>query len=158
MAVGVRPVTGEDELLLLEWANDPVTRAAGFSPDPIPLSVHRRWLARRLADPDVGRVWIGEEDGRPVGMVRVEPDDDGVLVVSVSVADAERGRGTSRPLLLAGLEGVGAADPGRRFRAWIRPSNGASVRLFRVAGFAQPAVRPVVPEGAPPDVVVLERD
>jgi RimJ/RimL family protein N-acetyltransferase len=156
--VSVRPATGDDETLLLEWSNDPVSRAAGFAPDPIPPDVHHRWLARRLADPTVGRIWIGEEGGRPVGMVRVEPADDGLLVVSVSVATAERGRGRSRPLLEAGLAAARAAAPGGRFRAWIRPTNAASVRLFSGAGFVQPAVRPVAPEGAPPDVVVLERD
>ncbi len=158
MSVSVRPATADDEALLLAWANDPAARAAGFAPDPIPPDVHHRWLARRLADPTAGRIWIGEEGGRPVGMVRVEPADDGLLVVSVSVAAAERGGGRSGPLLEAGLVAARAAEPGRRFRAWIRPSNGASVRLFRGAGFAQPAVLPVAPEGAPPDVVVLERD
>ena len=158
MSVSVRPATADDEALLLEWANDPAARAAGFWPDPIPPDIHHRWLARRLADPSVGRIWIGLEDRQPIGMVRVEPADGGLLVVSVSVAAAERGRGRSRSLLEAGLVAARAAEPGHRFRAWIRPSNGASVRLFRGAGFAQPAVRPVAPEGAPPDVVVLERD
>jgi RimJ/RimL family protein N-acetyltransferase len=154
----VRPATADDEALLLAWANDPTARAAGFSPDPIRPDVHERWLARRLADPTVGRIWIGEESGRPVGMVRVEPAEDGLLVVSVSVAAEERGRGRSRPLLEAGLAAARPAEPGRRFRAWIRPSNAASVRLFRGAGFTRPAIRPVAPVGAPPDVVVLERD
>ena len=158
MTVTVRPATADDEALLLDWASDPVARAAGFSPDPIPPDAHHRWLARRLADPTVGRIWIGEEAGRPVGMVRVEPADDGLLVVSVSVAAAERGSGRSRPQLEAGLAAARAAEPGRRFRAWIRPSNVASVRLFGGAGFSRPAARPVAPVGAPPDVVVLERD
>jgi RimJ/RimL family protein N-acetyltransferase len=158
VTVTVRPAGADDERLLLEWANDPAARAAGFSPDPIPPDVHHRWLARRLVDPSVGRIWIGEEDGRPIGMVRVEPADDDVLVVSVAVAREVRGSGRSRPLLETGLAAARTAEPGRRFRAWIRPSNGASVRLFRGAGFARPAVRPVAPEGAPPDVVVLERD
>jgi RimJ/RimL family protein N-acetyltransferase len=158
VTVTVRPAGADDERLLLEWANDPVARAAGFSPDPIPADVHHRWLARRLVDPSVGRIWIGEEDGRPIGMVRVEPADDDVLVVSVAVAREVRGSGRSRPLLETGLAAARTAEPGRRFRAWIRPSNGASVRLFRGAGFARPAVGPVAPAGAPPDVVVLERD
>jgi UDP-2,4-diacetamido-2,4,6-trideoxy-beta-L-altropyranose hydrolase len=158
VTVTVRPATADDEALLLEWANEPAARAAGFSPDPIPPDVHHRWLAGRLADPTVGRIWIGEEGGRPVGMVRVEPADDDVLVVSVAIARDARGSGRSRPLLDAGLAAARNAEPGRRLRAWIRPTNAASMRLFRGAGFAQPAVRPVAPEGAPPDVVVLERD
>ena len=91
-------------------------------------------------------------------MVRVEPAGDGVGVVSIAVAAEARGGGRSRPLLEAGLDAARPANPGRRFRAWIRPDNVPSIRLFRDAGFTGPAVRPATPAGAPPDVVVLERD
>src|SRR6185503_8186382 len=46
--VTLRPATAADEALLLVWANDVGTRAAGFRPDPISAEDHRRWLADRL--------------------------------------------------------------------------------------------------------------
>src|SRR5690606_2633534 len=46
-----RPVTAGDEKLLLEWANDPITRSNAFNPAPIPPADHHNWLTRRLARP-----------------------------------------------------------------------------------------------------------
>jgi len=47
-AVRLRRATASDADLLLDWANDPVTRAASFHPDPIDRSGHVRWLAARV--------------------------------------------------------------------------------------------------------------
>lgn len=131
----VRPAGPRDEALLLDWSNDPVTRASGFHPDPIPPDEHRRWLARRLAD-ERGGLWIGEVDGVPVGTVRVDLDADGSAEVGISVAPALRGRGLARPLLVAGLAAARERSDVARFVAVVRPANAASLGLFRGAGFA----------------------
>lgn len=158
MTITVRPAEPDDERRILDWANDPVTRAAGFSPEPIAAEVHHAWFERRLADPGLGRIWIGLEDGRPIGVVRIEPAADGPLVVSIALDPAERGHGRSGPLLDAGLAAARAVLPGATFRAWIRPDNRPSLALFDRAGFRPPAVRPREPAGAGPDAVVVERD
>ena len=49
-ALRVRPVTESDEALLLEWANDRLTRQNAFSSAPISASEHRKWFRRRLGD------------------------------------------------------------------------------------------------------------
>ncbi len=136
--ITVRPATADDAHLLLAWANEPSTRAAGFHPDPIDPDTHRRWLADRLATP--GRpLFVGLDDGVPVGPVRIDVDEDGRAEVGISVAEAARGRGTGSALLGAGLDAALAdgADgpPIRTFVARIRPDNAASVALFAGAGF-----------------------
>lgn len=158
MTIKVRPAEPGDEERVIDWANDPAARAAGFAPEPILPDVHHAWFARRLADPGLGRIWIGLDDGRPIGVVRVEPAVDGPFVVSIALDPAERGHGRSGPLLDAGLAAARSVRPGATFRAWIRADNGPSRALFERAGFRPPAVRPTVPSGAGPDAIVVERD
>jgi RimJ/RimL family protein N-acetyltransferase len=156
--VTIRPASASDEALILDWANDPDTRAASFRVEPIAPEAHHSWFIRHLREPDQSRIWIGLRNGRPVGIVRVDRESDGTLGVSVGLDRTERGHGRSRPLLEAGLAAARLAFPGARFRAWIRPTNHASLALFQGAGFTAPQNRPILAPGAPPDVVVLERD
>lgn len=130
----VRPVTAADADLLLEWTNDPLTRAASFHPEPIDRFGHLRWLAARLSSPRTG-FWIGEIEGVPVGQARVEVDERGVGEVSISVAPAARGAGTGRALLAAALGEARRTLPVTVFLARVRPENERSLALFRDAGF-----------------------
>jgi RimJ/RimL family protein N-acetyltransferase len=132
----IRPATAADARLLLEWANDPGTRAAGFHPQPIDAATHGRWLAQRLASPS-SRLLIGVAEDHAVGQVRLDGEADGRVEVGIAVAPDARGRGVGRDLLAAAL-GVARADPGldaRFFVARIRPDNVASIALFAGAGF-----------------------
>jgi len=156
--VSVRPATARDRDRLLDWANDPVTRAAGFSLDRIDPEAHRQWFARRLAEPDQGRIWIGRLGRRTIGVIRVDRAPDHSLAVGIALDPAARGRGLSRPLLEAGLAAARVVFPGSTFRAWIRADNAASLSLFRAAGFVPAMSRALTkPTGASRDVVVLER-
>lgn len=134
--ITLRPVTEHDEALLLAWANDPVTRAAGFRPAPISPSDHHRWLSSRLSSAS-GRSFIGMSGTTPIGQVRLDRDPDGLVEIGISVAPEARGRGIGRSLL------EGALDAARHdtelaptaFVARIRPDNAASIALFSGAGF-----------------------
>ena len=131
-AVRLRRVTSSDADLLLEWANDPVTRAASFHPDPIDRAGHVAWLASRLSSPATG-FWIGEaDDGWPIGQVRVEGGE-----ISISVAPNSRGKGLGRALLAAAVDEAGRTLPVARVLARVRLDNPASLALFRGAGFLE---------------------
>lgn len=134
--VRVRPVVAADADLLLEWANDPVTRAASFHPATIDQAAHRRWLAGRLASATTA-FWIGEADGSPVGQVRVELAPDGTGEVGISVAPATRGTGIGRELLAAALAETARTLPVATFLARVRLDNERSFALFQGAGFVE---------------------
>jgi len=126
----------DDAGRLLAWANDPVTRAAGYHPAPIHQATHARWLAERLASPS-SRMFIGMEGDRPVGQVRLDAEADGRLEVGISVAPEARGRGVGHAMLEAALAAA-RADPDlpvMAFVARIRPDNAPSLALFAGAGF-----------------------
>jgi UDP-2,4-diacetamido-2,4,6-trideoxy-beta-L-altropyranose hydrolase len=132
----LRPAGSADEALLLTWANDPGTRAAGFYPDPISADDHHRWLAERLASRS-GRLLIGLVDDEPIGQIRLDRHPDGRVEVGIAVAPEARGRGIGRRLLGLALDEARrdpALDP-VAFSARIRPDNAASIALFTAAGF-----------------------
>ncbi|HSW42414.1 MAG TPA: GNAT family N-acetyltransferase [Patescibacteria group bacterium] len=151
----LRPARFADAGRLLEWANDPATRAASFGREPIEWAAHVRWLGAVLADPD-RRLWIAEEAGTAVGQVRVDRTPDGVGVVSLGLGPAARGRGLGRALLGLGLAAAVRELGISRARAVVRSGNLASRRLFEGAGFTGVVTPDLAP--AHPDGLVLERD
>jgi RimJ/RimL family protein N-acetyltransferase len=135
-AVELRDARPDDEDLVLGWANDPATRAAGFAPDPIEPEQHHRWFSERLGSA-TDRLLIGFLEGKPVGQVRLDRGDDGAVEVGIAVAPGERERGVGGALLRAAVARA-REDPAltpRRFVARIRPTNEHSVALFTRAGF-----------------------
>ena len=137
-AITLRPASESDASLLLTWANDPVTRAAGFAPRPITPDEHRAWLASRLLSTS-SRLLIGTIGDTPVGQVRLDREPNGRVEVGISIAPEARGRGVGGMLLRSAL------DEARRdvqlsatgFAARIRPDNPVSIALFTGAGFRQ---------------------
>ena len=136
--VGLRRVTVDDADTLLTWANDPAVREASFSARPIDRDQHIAWLTARLADPACA-MWMGlaRSDATPIGVVRFERDAAGVAVVSIIVAAEARGHGFGAVLLDDGLAAARTALRPSAFRAWVRPTNEVSIRLFEGAGFQQ---------------------
>lgn len=133
-SVVLRLAAAADEKVLLRWANDPETRRASLRSETIDPATHAAWFASRLADPD-GRLWIGLVDDQPIGQLRIERTTEGDGEVSIAVAPEARGRGLSRPLLLAGLVAAREELGVRRFVALVRQENDRSLALFRGAGF-----------------------
>ncbi|HLL25762.1 MAG TPA: GNAT family N-acetyltransferase, partial [Kofleriaceae bacterium] len=52
------------------WNAADDVRALSNDCRPIPLDEHLAWYARRIASPDP--MWIVEEDGDPIGVVRID--------------------------------------------------------------------------------------
>ena len=152
--ITLRAATSDDAALLLEWANDPATRAASFDRDPIAWNAHVEWLAGVLEDPD-RRLWIAEEAGVAVGQVRIDRSPDGVGVVSIGLADGARGRGLGSAVLRNGLSAAAGTLGISRARAVVRASNVASRRLFEGAGFRAVAGEPPADS---PETLVLETE
>jgi RimJ/RimL family protein N-acetyltransferase len=147
-----RSASLDDSHDLFGWRNDPLTRAASGSQDPVSRSEHDRWFAASLAS---ARRWIyiavDTADETRVGMCRFDLDDDGDSAeVSINLDPARRGTGLAYPV----LEGAIArfrSDTGSAIEltATIRATNEASARTFRKAGFV------LASSGAPFDYYVL---
>jgi len=118
---------------MLDWANDPETRAVSFHSDPISEAAHSAWFAESLAG--ARDLYIIEWDGAPIGLVRLDPLIEREAIVSLTIAPEFRGRGLG-PTALAVLAKK-ASDLGiSRLLAKIRKTNTRSQRTFERAGFA----------------------
>jgi RimJ/RimL family protein N-acetyltransferase len=145
--LSLRRALTEDEARLLEWRNEPVTRTASFTTAEIRPDEHHLWFERKLADPGCAMM-IVEEDGRPVGQLRLDLIAPEVAEVSIGLAPGERGRGIGRQALrLAAGEALGILGA-RTLRALVRPDNVSSLNAFEAAGF--------VIRREDPEIVLLE--
>jgi RimJ/RimL family protein N-acetyltransferase len=146
MTVTLRPARAGDAPLLLAWRNDPDTRRWSFSDAVVAPDAHAAWLAARLRDPET-LLLVAEEDGAPVGQVRLDREEGGVGVVSITVAPEARGRGLGLAMLTALRD---RPDLGvTTLRALVLPANERSLTLFSRAGYRD--------AGRSDDAVVLER-
>jgi UDP-2,4-diacetamido-2,4,6-trideoxy-beta-L-altropyranose hydrolase len=148
-ALYLRPGAEDDSRRLWEWVNDPVTRQASFSSEPIPWDEHAAWFARRLQDPDSVMYLACDEEDNPVAFVRFDIDGS-VAAIGINVAPDQRGKGYGTEAIRLAGERLAAERSIDRIDAYIRPENQASLRAFAKAGYegrepctvkGQPAVR-----------------
>jgi UDP-2,4-diacetamido-2,4,6-trideoxy-beta-L-altropyranose hydrolase len=127
-----RRVKSEDCRIIWEWANDPITRAASFSSEPIAWETHVEWFYRKLDDRFCVFLIAEAVDGTPVGQVRYDRDKN-KWIISVSVAPEFRGLGYGTAIIALSLDEFQY----RHFavHAYIKPDNLASIRAFEKAGF-----------------------
>ncbi|MGE0441739.1 MAG: GNAT family N-acetyltransferase [Gemmatimonadales bacterium] len=132
----LRLATFGDARRLLDWANDPGTRAASGGRDEIPWDRHLQWLASRLQD-DSALVFVGESAvGEAVGSIRFETEDGWrSAVLSYVVAPDSRGRGFGRALLVEGVAAIRRIHPAAVLGAEVQLDNPRSVRLFESLGW-----------------------
>jgi RimJ/RimL family protein N-acetyltransferase len=143
-----RHATPGDETLLLEWANDRLTRSTAFSPEPIPLATHQAWLARRLRDIDNCRLYIVQTgSGEPMGQVRFErvPGSTGEWEVHYALGPLFRGRQLGLCLLRDALAAHAAEFPGDGVLGRVKKDNKPSRNIFERLDFAsQPSDDPAI--------------
>lgn len=100
--VHVRRATMDDARRLFDWRNDEETRAQSRTTEPVQWEGHVKWLEHSLKKPpEVRLLCIAEKDGEPIGTVRADMRNDGCTEISYTIAPAARGRGLSKPMVLA---------------------------------------------------------
>jgi UDP-2,4-diacetamido-2,4,6-trideoxy-beta-L-altropyranose hydrolase len=132
----LRPAGAVDELLLLEWANDPGTRRFAINRAQIAADQHRQWLSTRLDDANCTML-IGEDpQGLPLGQVRFDFHSDiHEATINISVDVALRGSGVGSILLREAIATWRKQYPHTPIIAEVVVGNEASRRLFSSAGF-----------------------
>lgn len=126
--LALRPALLSDASRLLEWRNAPEVRAASRHTEEIDLATHLRWLGKALADPG-RKIFIAEQGGAPVGMIRADRMEDGIWELSWLVAPDFRQKGLGKVLLKSLFDIIQAP-----VRAEIKDWNLASIRMAEAAG------------------------
>jgi UDP-2,4-diacetamido-2,4,6-trideoxy-beta-L-altropyranose hydrolase len=137
-ALVLRRARQDDSRLLWEWANDPEVRKFSFSQDPISWETHLQWFSKNLASPN-SLMYIAENgDGTPIGQIRYNIKDQEASV-SVSLAKAERGRGSGVVMIICGTLRCFADSRVKTIHADIKPENEISIGAFGAAGYSEGA-------------------
>ena len=129
----LREATMEDMDLLLEWANDPVTRANSFSTDPIPYENHVRWFTKLLANPH-SRQFILMVDEKPCGQCRADITD-GIAEIDCSIAPGERRHGYGDLMFNLLVERLKQEPEITTIRACVKTGNTGSEKCLLSSGF-----------------------
>lgn len=145
--VTLRAIRGDDASLVRAWRNDADAVRFSMSARPVSEVEHARWFATVLTDPQI-QLWIAEENGIPVGQVRVDLDGDSG-VFSIAVAASARGRGVGQRMLRLAVEEIERQHIVTTMTAVTHADNLASIHAFERVGFRR---RDVSDEG----FVVLE--
>lgn len=139
----VRRAQNADCRQVFEWANEPATRAASFSSEPIPWENHAAWFARKLHDLNCAFYFALDAQQRPVAQVRFDTEDR-EATISVSVDARARGGGTGSAVILAACREFFKTSHAETVSAFIKPENQPSLRAFARAGFEPAASDPSV--------------
>ncbi len=131
-AVMLRPATGADGDLLLEWQSHPGVRRHFRNPAVPTPEEHFRWLESKLSDP--GCLFnIIQHDSRPAGVVRLDRTGPTAFEVSILAAPGSERLGLARAGLLLARDLV----PDSSLVAEVLPANVAAQNLFRSAGYKE---------------------
>lgn len=136
IALKFRPVTANDEELILAWANDEEVRRNSFHSEVIDPKTHREWFEKKINDP-LCKIFIVLQGENPVGQIRIEIENQEPHV-DISVAKVNRGFGLGAEI----LQQIGPylRSKGFDFSSLIgvvKTQNRASQRAFEKAGFCE---------------------
>lgn len=130
-----RLAAAADEGLLLEWANDPVTRRNALMPGKIDPATHKQWFERRLNNSEGCRIYIAETaDAVPAGQIRFERVEGG-WEVHYALAPDFRGLGLGRQMLGQALATFAGEVGDVLVIGRVKSDNRASLRIFESLGF-----------------------
>ena len=126
----------EDERLLLEWANEPQTRANSFNTSLIDKEGHHSWFISRLASPDKCLIYVVENfGGKPLGQVRFEINRNGQWEIDYSLDSLLRGKGLGKVLLEAALNEFRIKHPDEVVTGKVKKTNVSSSKVFEALNF-----------------------
>ncbi len=129
--ITVRLAKESEAKSLFDWRNNPNIRAASEQRKPMIWEDHIKCLTHTLKS-DTQHVFIGEQDGLPIGVVRFSVKHDHALV-AIALVPGTQGKGFGKSLLALGLAQIESMP----IRARIRSDNGASRTCFAACGFVE---------------------
>jgi RimJ/RimL family protein N-acetyltransferase len=131
-----RPATENDADLFFAWANDREARNNSYNQEPIAYVDHVAWFNRKINSGNCRFYVFHDEDGKPVGQVRIEKTGNpGQALISVSVDKDHRGKGYSTEMLRLASDDFLADDASCTIVAYVFTSNEPSFRSFKSAGY-----------------------
>lgn len=123
--------------MIWEWRNDPITRKMFVKSEKVSWEEHTSWYEKVLLD-KCRKLYLGEEGGIPIGVVRFDKCDDEEYVyeVSINISPTGRRKGFGKQLLPNGIRRLlKEVDNCKFIRAEVKKGNESSNKLFMSCGF-----------------------
>jgi spore coat polysaccharide biosynthesis protein SpsF (cytidylyltransferase family)/RimJ/RimL family protein N-acetyltransferase len=134
--LSLRLAVASDVKLLFEWVNTPSSlKNKEKSSTPIEWSAHQNWFNKRLNNPNV-RIWIVERNKQAIGQVRVEYDNN-KLLIDIFIDSLFKGNDYGLKALKLLIKQCQVTYPGVPLHAIIKNENYPSLNLFRRADFQE---------------------
>ena len=128
-----RPISEKDCMLLLEWTNEPETRANSFNTNQITLKDHTIWFNKTLLNPNT-IYFICLVNKIAAGLVRFDIRE-AYTTVGINISNVFRGKGLS-PIFLKDCSLLYFLHQNTTINAFIKPQNIASIKAFEKAGYS----------------------
>ena len=129
----LRKINKKDESLLFNWVNDSDVRKWSFNKKSIRLDGHKIWFKRKLSDKNV-LIWILEDENVPAGMVRLEKEENNILL-NYLIAPHSRGKRLATKMLKMAMVEMNKYWINVKVLAYTLPENIASIKSLENAGF-----------------------
>ncbi len=130
----IRKATPADCRDIWLWRNDPVTRAQSLTKRRISYPRHKKWFTGTLKDRR-RFLCIAFQNGRKVGMVRLDFHPGDVAEISVNIRPEDRGRGLGKKILKLADRLLRKQKKHSVQKAIIKKGNIASEKAFSAAGY-----------------------
>ena len=122
--------------MLFEWANDNEIRKMALSSEPIEWESHKKWIEKKLSDPN-SRIYIAINDqGQPVGQIRFDIMGGGAEI-DVHTKPNLRGKGIGTQIISFGTNQYFSETHVDTIHAIIKLKNIKSLKAFKNAGFKE---------------------
>ena len=123
--------------MIWEWRNDPITRKMFVNGEKVSWKEHSSWYKKALLN-NCKKLYLGEEGGITIGIVRFDKCDyeEYVFDVSINMSPASRGKGFGKQLLNNGIKRLYKEEKNCKLvRAEVKKDNESSNKLFKSCGF-----------------------
>ena len=123
--------------IIWKWRNEFTSRKMSVNSEKISFKEHSSWYKKILLD-DFRKLYVGEKDEIPIGIVRFEKSDqeEYVYEVSINISPASRGKGFGKKLMTYGIKKLHKEVANcNLIRAEVKKENQSSNKLFKSCGF-----------------------
>jgi len=132
--IKLRPAEPADCDSVFNWRNAEKNRMQSFDKLPIEYASHKTWFEQIVKSGD-NVILIGEEDEKPVGVLRYDVNDNQAKV-SVYLVPGMHGKGYGSHLIEVGSRWLRKNCPGiKTISAEVIPENSVSEKVFIAAGY-----------------------
>ena len=128
----LRKAKFDDWKILLDWRNDPISRANSFDQNEITEETHKSWFSKSLKNPERSIYILEDKEKKALGTIRCDLNQDNTKTLSWNINPSNRGQGYGSLILKIFME----SNEGN-FIAEIKEDNIASIKMAEKNGFVQ---------------------